>query len=84
MTMYDTDSGAVTNEPVGEMVEVDGQWTMVNTTTGPFQETGTLSHWAYMVQSKEGDPSYQKLPFADQSIPDFMAACPPGPPIKRL
>ena len=82
MTMYDAKTGAVVNDPVGEMVQVDDQWTMVNTMTGPTNQGGTLSHWAYMVQSREGDSTFANLPFAEQSIPDFMSACPPGPPIK--
>lgn len=64
------------------MVEVADQWTMVNMMTGPAGKGGTLSHWAYMVQSREGDASFERLPFAEQSVTEFLAACPPGPPIK--
>lgn len=82
MTMYNASTGEVVNEPIGTMTEVDGQWTMVNTMSAPTTGGGTLSHWAYMIQSEDGDPSFQKLPFADQPIPEFMSACPPGPPIE--
>jgi len=78
MTMYDTDTGAVINNPIGSMVWKKGAWTMVNQMTGPMT-AGTLSHWAYMVQSKKGDATYKRLPFAQQSIPKFMSACPKGP-----
>ncbi|MDO8306951.1 MAG: hypothetical protein Q7V58_01160 [Actinomycetota bacterium] len=78
MTMYDATTGDVTNNPIGTMTRVKGEWTMVNTMTGP-ATGGTLSHWAYMVQSQKGDRTWDRLPFAKQSIPDFMASCPPGP-----
>ncbi len=81
MTMYHTDSGEVVNYPIGTMVYKDDQWTMVNEMTSLTQSGGTLSHWAYMVQSKEGDASWNDLPFVHQSIADFMATCPAGPPI---
>lgn len=79
MTMYDTADGSVVNYPTGTMVKRGG-WTMVNEMTNVVQG-GTLSHWAYMVQSERGDPSWRNLPFAHESIPKFMSACPPGPKI---
>lgn len=82
MTMYAVDGGAITNTPLGTMVKKLGKWTMVNQMTGP-AGNGTVSHWAYMVQSKEGDRTYERLPFAEQSIPEFMAGCPDGPKIRR-
>ncbi|MBM3985153.1 MAG: hypothetical protein FJ296_05625 [Planctomycetes bacterium] len=80
MTMYNAGSGEITNMPVGSMVLKKGQWTMVNQMTGPALN-GTVSHWAYMVQSKPGDPTFENLPFANQSVPEFMSACPDGPMI---
>lgn len=82
MTMYNANTGAVNNYPVGNMVLKDDQWTMVNQMTSPAQG-GTLSHWAYMVQSKPGDASYEHLPFVNESIPDFLSSCPPGPMINN-
>lgn len=82
MTMYDATTGAITNTPLGTMVKKGGQWTMVNQMTGP-AANGTLSHWAYMVQSKRSDPSFRDLPFARESIPEFLSACPPGPKIRN-
>ncbi len=70
MTMYSVDSGAITNTPLGTMVRKKGQWTMVNQMTGP-AGSGTVSHWAYMVQSKPGDRSFRNLPFAEESIPEI-------------
>jgi len=82
MTMYDAADGSVRNTPLGTMVRKGGQWTMVNQMTAP-ASGGTLSHWAYMVQSKPGDRTFQDLPFAHESIPEFLSACPPGPEIGR-
>lgn len=81
MTMYDVATGAVTNTPLGTMVKKGGQWTMVNQMTGP-AAGGTVSHWAYMVQSTRDDPSFRDLPFAHESIPEFLSACPDGPKIR--
>lgn len=83
MTMFNAENGAITNDPVGNMVKENGEWTMVNTMTGPAANDGSLSHWAYMVQSKKGDATYDKLPFAEESIPDFMSSCPAGPTINQ-
>jgi hypothetical protein len=82
LTMYAVDGGAVTNNPIGTMVRKNGKWTMVNEMTGP-TSGGTVSHWAYMVQSKPGDATWESLPFAGESIPTFMASCPAGPKISR-
>lgn len=83
MTMFSAEDGTVTNEPIGNMVLVDNEWTMVNTMTGPAANGGTVSHWAYMVQSQPGDATYESLPFANESIPDFLSVCPDGPMITR-
>lgn len=82
LTMYNATSGEITNTPVGTMVLKKDQWTMVNQMTGPVAG-GTVSHWAYMVQSKPGDPSFLDLPFAHESIPQFLSACPNGPVIRE-
>jgi hypothetical protein len=80
MTMYDATDGSVVNYPTGAMVKKKGEWTMVNEMTNVVQG-GTLSHWAYMVQSDRGDRTWNDLPFAHQSIPEFLSACPAGPKI---
>lgn len=81
MTMYDAADGSIVNYPVGTMVKKKGEWTMVNEMTNVV-DGGTLSHWAYMVQSAPGDRTFEKLPFANESIPNFMSSCPPGPKIR--
>ena len=83
MTMFSAEDGTITNEPIGNMVQVNGEWTMVNTMTGPAANGGTVSHWAYMVLSQPGDTTFTNLPFANESIPDFLSVCPPGPMITR-
>lgn len=80
MTMFNAESGEITNEPTGEMVKENNEWTMVNEMTGPTQK-GTVSHWAYMIQTKPGDAIFNNLPFANQSVTDFMSGCPAGPMI---
>lgn len=84
MTMYDPTTGAVKNNPVGRMEKQRGEWTMVNQMTAPTKGGGTLSHWAYMVQSAPGDRTYESLPFVQESIPDFMSSCPAAPPLRRV
>lgn len=81
MTMYHTDSGDVVNYPIGTMVYKEDQWTMVNEMTSVTQSGGTLSHWAYMVQSDESAPTWNDLPFVHESVPAFMSTCPAGPMI---
>lgn len=82
MTMFNANTGTVNNYPIGTMVLEGGQWTMVNEMTSPAQG-GTLSHWAYMIQSKPGDGFYEHLPFVNESIPDFLSSCPAGPMLVR-
>lgn len=80
MTMYNASTGEITNSPIGTMVLRLGEWTMVNQMTGP-AAGGTVSHWAYMVQSTPKNRTYWDLPFAHESIPEFMSDCPDGPMI---
>jgi len=82
MTMYDATTGEVINTPLGTMVRKGGQWTMVNQMTAPALG-GTLSHWAYMIQSKPGDRNFENLPYVHESVPEFLSACPQGPTIQR-
>jgi len=81
MTPFDAETGEVVNTPLGSMVKKNGQWTMVNQMTSP-AAGGTLSHWAYMLQSRPGDRTFESLPFAHESIPEFLSACPDGPEIR--
>ena len=56
----------------GVMVNVDGQWAFqmqMSTGAGGSQ----LLHWANMLQTKEGDTSFAKLPGVNYSVPDMLA-----------
>lgn len=65
-----TMANGVQNMGVGNMVKVKGQWTMKNLKVGGY------THWAYMVQSKPTDASYNDLPFVHLSVPEMLAKCP--------
>jgi len=54
----------------GNMIKVGGKWTMQNL------KVGSYTHWAYMVQSKPTDASYNDLPFVHLSVPEMLAKCP--------
>lgn len=58
----------------GVMCLCDGQAAMLNQmSSGPAQVQ--VSHWAYMLQTKEGDPSWTALPGVGISVPDFLSPC---------
>ena len=51
-----------------------GGWTMeLQMSTGP--TALQVSHWAYMVQSHEGEPSWESLPGVGVSLLDFLSLC---------
>jgi hypothetical protein len=55
----------------GQMVRVGDQWAFqmqMSTASGKSQ----LLHWANMMQTKEGDASWQKLPGVDRSVPEML------------
>lgn len=55
----------------GVMVEVEGQWAFqmqMSTGAGGTQ----LLHWANMLQTKVGEPSFAKLPGVNYSVPDML------------
>jgi hypothetical protein len=41
--------------------------------------TVQVSHWAYMLQTSEGEPSWNSLPGVGVSVPDFIAQCTGNP-----
>lgn len=58
----------------GAMCLFNGEAAMLNQmSSGPAQVQ--VSHWAYMLQTKEGDPSWSSLPGVDMSVPDFLSPC---------
>lgn len=66
-----TSSGTTVTSGFGVMQRKFGQWTMENqmfTSGGSVQ----IGHWAYMVQTHPGLPSWNSLPGVGVSVPDFL------------
>lgn len=64
---------------IGTMVKKGRQWTMANqmsSGSNAFQ----IGHWAYMVQTKSGDASWNSLPGVNMSVSNFLAQCPDNTP----
>lgn len=71
--------GAAATIGLGSMVKRGRQWTMVNQmSTG--SNTLQVGHWAYMVQTKPGDTSWNSLPGVNMSVNSFLAQCPDNTP----
>ena len=62
--------GAVTG--LGQMVEIGGAWAFAMQMSTDRVGTRVL-HWANMVQTREGDPSWQQLPGLTHSVPEMLA-----------
>ena len=78
-TTVSSSGTASAQQGFGEMVFRNGAWTMLNQTS-----TASFSPWAYMVQSKPGDATWNSLPGVGMSVPDFLAQCPgSGPTLGR-
>jgi hypothetical protein len=60
-------------EGFGEMQRKRAQWTMENQMFTAPNETLQIGHWAYMVQTRPGLPSWKSLPSAGVSVPAFLA-----------
>ena len=63
-------AGAVTG--LGQMVEIGGAWAFAMQMSTDRVGTRVL-HWANMVQTREGDPSWQQLPGLTHSVPEMLA-----------
>jgi hypothetical protein len=65
-------SGTSVTQGYGEMQKKFGHWTMENQM---FSSGGTIQvgHWAYMVQTHPGLPSWHSLPGAGVSVPVFLS-----------
>lgn len=69
---FTSTSGTVT-QGFGVMARPAGQWTMLNQMfTTPSSRT-QIGHWAYMVQTRPGQRSWNVLPSAQVSVPTFLA-----------
>ena len=71
-TQTSTNSSPSITEGFGQMQRKLGQWTMENQMfTSPVQ-TLQIGHWAYMVQTRPGMASWNKLPSVGESVPEFL------------
>ena len=58
----------------GVMTVKDGKVAMLNQmSSGP--STLQVSHWAYMLQTVEGDDAWLSLPGVNVSVPEFLGPC---------
>ncbi len=56
----------------GSMQRKRGGWTMENQMFTAVSQTLQLGHWAYMVQTRPGLPSWNSLPGSGLSVPAFL------------
>jgi hypothetical protein len=64
-------SPSITNG-FGTMQRKLGKWTMENQMFTSPAETVQIGHWAYMVQTRPGLPSWTSLPPSGESVPEFL------------
>ena len=58
---------------LGTMQRKFGRWTMENQMFTAPSQTLQIGHWAYMVQTHPGLPSWDSLPSVGVSVPTFLA-----------
>lgn len=72
----DGEGGWSRTTATGRMTRMSGSWVMVNQVCGEATAGGQYSlHWAPMWQVEPGDIAWDRLPWIDMSVPDFMAQC---------
>lgn len=69
-----TEDAAIT-QGTGKMRFEFGQWTMENQMTSGPGVPLLVAHWAYMLQTKPGDRSWNSLPGVGMSVPKFLGQC---------
>ncbi len=74
-TQTSSSSSPSITEGFGTMQRKVGQWTMENQMFTSPSETLQIGHWAYMVQTHPGLPSWKSLPSAGISVPAFLSQC---------
>lgn len=72
-TVTSTNSSPFVTEGFGKMQRKFGQWTMANQMFTAPNETLQIGHWAYMLQTRPGMPSWNSLPSAGVSVPVFLS-----------
>ncbi len=58
---------------IGTMVRKGRQWTMENQMFSGSSSSIQIGHWAYMVQTRPGTKSWNSLPSAGVSVPQFLS-----------
>jgi hypothetical protein len=69
------DSAPSITQGFGVMQRKFGQWTMENQMFTAPSSTFQIGHWAYMVQTRPGQPSWNSLPSSGLSVPEFLSQC---------
>jgi hypothetical protein len=70
----DVTSQTTLTHGTGVMTIKDGKVAMLNQmASGP--ATLQVSHWAYMLQTVEGDAAWMSLPGVNVSVPEFISPC---------
>ena len=72
-TQTSSSSSPSVTEGFGQMQRKRGQWTMENQMFTSPTEQLQIGHWAYMVQTHPGLPSWNSLPSAGVSVPTFLS-----------
>jgi len=72
-TQTSTNSSPSLTEGFGKMRIKCGRWTMENQMFTSPSETLQIGHWAYMMQTHPGLPSWNSLPSAGVSVPEFLS-----------
>ncbi|MDR3623462.1 MAG: hypothetical protein P4L85_29285 [Paludisphaera borealis] len=72
-TLTSTNSSPSVTQGFGKMTKRFGQWTMENQMFTSPTEKLQIGHWAYMVQTRPGMPSWVSLPAVGESVPTFLS-----------
>lgn len=72
-TSTGSSSSPSVTEGYGTMQRKSGQWTMENQMFTSPSQTLQIGHWAYMVQTRPGLPSWRSLPSSGLSVPQFLS-----------
>jgi hypothetical protein len=72
-TTTSSNSSPSITEGFGKLTRKFGQWTMENQMFTAPSEKLQIGHWAYMLQTRPGMPSWHSLPSPEVSVPAFMS-----------
>jgi hypothetical protein len=71
-TQADGSSGPAITQGIGRMRVKYGGWTMENQMFTSPSDQLQVGHWAYMVRTRPGLPSWESLPGVGVSVPEFL------------